>query len=175
VRRGWGWVGAVGAALSLGAGCAQGPCDFYSHGACVAFTYDVSALPDVQGRVDRLLEREMAYWGVHHISGWRIEFRDTDRYDCYLSLKNSGCTNYFNQEMSVYVGPSFLECFEAAPLLHELGHYTIGDPTHSDERWKPIPDRFAEMVWARPDAAPACARRFNGIATGMWPVHFDGF
>ena len=167
-------VSSVLLAALLG-GCARGPCDVYSHGACVGFTYDVTQVQDLQARVDRLLELEMAYWGLHHIAGWRIEFRDSPHYDCYLNLTNSGCTNFFNNEISVYVHPSFGDCFEGAPLLHELGHYTLGDPTHDDPKWRPLPDQFAGVVWDRPDAPASCVRRFHGIVQGMWPVNFDGF
>ena len=158
-------------------GCArqQGACDFESHGACVQFTYDATAIPDLRARVDRLLELEMAFWGVHALKGWTVQFRDTSHYDCYLNMTNSGCTNYFDQEMSVLADPAYGQCFESAPLLHELGHYTLGDPTHSDPRWRDVPGSFAAMVWDRPDAPAACVDRFQGVRDGMWPVHFDGF
>lgn len=167
-----GFTVCVGALL---AGCAAGPCDLHSHGACVSFTYDASGIPDLQARVDRLLELEMPFWGLHHIAGWRIEFRNTNHYNCYLNLSNSGCTDFLSQEISVYVQPTFGECFEAAQLLHELGHYTLGDPTHSDPKWRDVPAQFASTVWDRPDAPASCVQRFAGIVTGMWPVNYDGF
>ncbi len=171
------WGGVVGASLAIVlAGCAQqGPCDFHSHGACVQFTYDYSGLKDVQGRIDRLLEHEMPFWGLHDIAGWTIQFRDTNQYNCYLVATNSGCTDYFERVMSVEVAPEYHDCFEAAQLLHEMGHYTLGDPTHSDARWHDVPGAFAQMVWNRSDAAPECVSTFKGVTTGMWPVHFDGF
>ncbi len=164
-------------ALLLACACARqtGPCDFQSHGACIQFTFDTSKIPDVQARVDRFLALAMPFWGLHAIQGWTIQFRDSDQYDCYLNMTNSGCTNYFDQEMSVWVQPAFDGCFEAAPLLHELGHYTIGDPTHSDARWRDVSGQFAALVWDRPDAAASCKQRFSGVTTGMWPVNFNGF
>ncbi len=161
--------------LLSGCSLQPGTCDLHSHGACVQFTYDASTIPNLQARMDRLLELEMAFWGLHAIDGWTIQFRDTTSYNCYLTMNNSGCTNFFSQEMSVYVAPSDGDCFEAAPLLHELGHYTLGDPTHSDPKWRDVPGQFAAIVWNRPDAAPSCIARFQGVTTGMWPVHFDGF
>jgi hypothetical protein len=171
-------TGVVLAALAVTAlpGCMQqGVCEFKSHGACIQFTYDSSAAPDLQARMDRLLELEMAYWGLHSLGGWTVQFRNSPSYNCYLTLTNSGCTNFFDREMSVYVQPGYGDCFEAAPLLHELGHYTLGDPTHSDARWRGVPESFASMVWDRPDAAASCVQRFRGITTGVWPVNFDGF
>jgi hypothetical protein len=167
---------AAGVSLVLLLGCDRlGGCDFQSHGACIQFTYDTSQVPDVKARVDRLLELEMPFWGLHAIEGWRIQFRDSPNYNCYLNLNNSGCTNYFDQEMSVWVESNFDGCFEAAPLLHELGHYTLGDPTHSDPRWHDVPGQFAPIVWDRPDAAASCKKRFDGVYTGMWSVNFNGF
>lgn len=168
---------AVGLAVVLLLGCArqQGACDFQSHGACIQFTFDTKNIPDLKARVDRLLELAMPFWGLHGIRGWTIQFRDTNSYNCYLTMSNSGCTNYFDQEMSVWVQPTFDGCFEAAPLLHELGHYTLGDPTHADPRWRDVPGQFAPLVWDRPDAAPSCVKRFSGVYTDMWPVHFNAF
>jgi hypothetical protein len=168
-------IAAVAAAALLGCAQQTGPCLLESHGACVRFTYDVSAIPDLQARVDRLLELTMAYWGLHSLSGWAVQFRDTSRYNCYLNMNNSGCTNFFDREISVHVLPTYGECFEAAPLLHELGHYTLGDPAHSDAEWHGVSRLFAPVVWDRPDAPAACVDRFKGITTGMWPVNYGSF
>ncbi len=166
---------AAAVAVAMGGCSMQGACDYHSHGACVQFTYDTSQLKNVQARLDSLLEHEMPFWGLHGISGWTIQFRANTDYNCYLNTDNSGCTDYFQRTLSVYVSPDDGDCFEAAPLLHELGHYTIGDPTHSDPHWQDVPGAFAEMVWNRPDAAPECVKIFQGVTTGMWPVHFNGF
>jgi hypothetical protein len=168
-------VAVASALLVLGCAQQQGPCLFESHGACIQFTYDVSGIPDVQPRVDRLLDLEMAVWGLHALNGWTVQFRRTANYNCYLNMNNSGCTNFFDREMSVQVLESYGDCFEAAPLLHELGHYTLGDPSHSDRRWHEVPGKFAEIVWDRPDAAAACVEAFRGVTIGMWPVNFNGF
>lgn len=161
--------------LLLGCAQEQGSCLFESHGACIRFTYDVSAVPDLQARMDRLLELEMAVWGLRSLRGWTIQFRRSASYNCYLNMVNSGCTNFFDREMSVQVREEYGDCFEAAPLLHELGHYTLGDPAHSDAQWHDIPTRFADIVWNRPDAPASCVEEFQGVTTGMWPVNFNSF
>jgi hypothetical protein len=162
--------------MALGSGgCAPWRCDFYSHGACIEFEYDPGSMDQVKARVDRLLELELPYWGLNHIDGWRIQFRTTPNYECYFAGQNEGCTDYVEQTMSVRVRPEALGCFESAEVLHELGHYTLGDPMHSNPLWKGLPAEFAPMVWDRPDAAPACVQRFAGITDGMWMVRIDGF
>jgi len=171
----WGGVVGVATGVCLLAACSQGPCDFHSHGACVEFTYDTTATPDVQARVDRLLELEMAFWGLHHLGGWKVQFRGTPEYLCYVSARNDGCTNYFNREISVRVLPDSEGCFESSELLHELGHYTLGDPAHSDPRWRDVDGQFAGIVWQRDDAAESCRHRYRDIFVGMWPVRIDGF
>jgi hypothetical protein len=161
--------------MLLAGGCAQGRCDFHSHGGCIEFTYDVSGIPDLQARVDKLLDLEMAFWDLHSLDGWKVQFRATQSYDCYLVMQNDGCTNYFLREMSVYVAVDADGCFESAELLHELGHFKLGDPTHSDAKWHDIDPQFAPIVWDRPDAADSCQLRYRGIFAGMWPVRFGGF
>ena len=86
-----------------------------------------------------------------------------------------GCTDYIEKTLSVRIPPDANGCFEAAELLHELGHYELGDPMHSNERWKQVEAQFAPMVWDRPDAAPECVDRYQGIERGMWPVRIDQF
>jgi hypothetical protein len=156
-------------------GCGGGRCDVESHGACVEFTYDVSGVPDLQARVDRLLALELGYWGVPSLEGWKVQFRDTVEYQCALTQRTDGCTNWFRRELSVFVHPEAGGCFESAELLHELGHYTLRDPTHTDARWPALDAQFAAVVWDRPDAPADCRQRFHGVYRGMWTVNAGGF
>jgi hypothetical protein len=172
-RQRWGVV-AVAAAAAL-SGCEPWHCDFYSHGACIEFTYDPGALDRVKPRVDRLLDLELPYWGLHELGGWRIQFRTTEQYLCYFSSTNEGCTDYAAHTLSVRVRPDALGCFEAAELQHELGHYALGDPQHVNGLWEGVPARFAPVVWDRPDAPGACIQRWGGIRTGMWTVREGQF
>lgn len=172
--RGWGLFGAV-AALALLAGCDPWRCDFDSHGACIEFTTDPGDLGAAKLRVDALLDRELAYWGLSGLSGWRIQFRDTLERPCYLAAESEGCTDYVDKTISVRIPPSAGGCFEAAELLHELGHYQLGDPMHSNDRWQGVAAEFAPMVWSFSDAPPECVTRYKGVTTGMWTVNLDGF
>jgi hypothetical protein len=165
----------VWVALAALTGCDRWACDFESHGACVEFTQDPPDLEEARRRVDRLLELELPYWGLASLDGWRIQFRDTAEYPCYVAARNDGCTDYIEQTMSVRVPPDAKGCFEAAELLHELGHYELGDPMHSSPRWDGVDAQFAPMVWERPDAPPECVKRYGGIRSGVWPVTRDRF
>lgn len=166
------WVAAAAIAAT---GCQVWHCDFESHGACVEFTSGPQDLADAQRRVDALLARELPFWGLSSLSGWRVQFRDSTSYPCYFSSRNEGCTDYFEQTISVHIPTGSQGCFEAAELLHELGHYALGDPMHSNPHWKDLEGQFATMVWDRPDAAPPCIERYQGVRAGMWPVRIDGF
>jgi hypothetical protein len=155
--------------------CAPWRCDFESRGACVEFTYDPGPLAQVKARMDRLLDLELPYWGLHAVSGWRIQFRTSQDYPCYFATRNEGCTDYVEKTISVRVPPDALGCFEASELLHELGHYRLGDPMHSNPLWEGVDAQFAGIVWDRPDAPPNCAERWAGIRAGVWPVRVDQF
>ena len=163
-------------AVAVGlAGCEPWRCDFESHGACIEFTFDPGPLDEVKVRVDRLLELELPYWGLHELGGWRIQFRPTAEYPCYLADRNEGCTDYIEKTMSVRVREDMRGCFEAAELLHELGHYALGDPMHSASGWGGVDAAFADIVWNRPDAPPSCVSRYRGIFSGVWEVNEDSF
>ncbi len=158
------------------AACEPWRCDFWSHGACVEFTFDPGIpMSEAHARFDRLLELEMPYWGITRVSGWRIQYRRSRSYDCYFSSLNEGCTDFLAQTISVRVPPDTSDCFEAAELLHELGHYTIGDPMHSAPAWEGVDARFAPVVWDRPDAPHSCVDQFQGVHEGVWAVDADGF
>jgi hypothetical protein len=167
-------LGAVAVAAGL-AGCEVWRCDFESHGACIEFQTDPGDLAATQARMDRLLELELPYWNLHSLGGWRIQLRDTEQYDCYLSSRNEGCTDFLNHTISVHVPTESAGCFEAAELLHELGHYALGDPMHANPAWAGVDAQFAPLVWERPDAPAPCRRRYTGIHSGMWPVNIDSF
>ncbi len=164
----------LAAALTL-AGCDPWRCDFQSHGACVEFVRQPADLADAQRRVDRLLELELPYWGLANLDGWRIQYRDTAQYTCYLADRNDGCTDFVEKTLSVRLPQDVPDCFEAAELLHELGHYELGDPMHSSPRWDGVDAQFAGIVWDRPDAPPECVERFHGITSGVWTVRRDSF
>ncbi len=168
------WAAAVAAALCLG-GCEPWHCDFYVRDACVEFVTDPADLADAEQRVSALLDRELPFWGLANLDGWRIQFRDDAEYACYLASHNDGCTDYLEKTLSVRIPPDAEGCFEAAELLHELGHYKLGDPMHSNSRWEQVDAQFAPMVWDRPDAAPPCVHRYTGVERGMWPVRIDKF
>jgi hypothetical protein len=158
------------AAAALLAGCDPWHCAFDSHGACIEFETVPEDLAGAQARVDRLLDLELAHWGLRSLSDWRVQFRDSQHYVCYFAAENDGCTDYLQKTISVWVPPEANGCFEAAELLHELGHYELGDPMHASRRWSALEDQFAPMVWDRPDAAPECVARYGGVRTGMWTV-----
>lgn len=168
------WAAAIAAALCLAA-CDPWRCDFHARGACVEFEADPPDLADAERRVNALLDRELPFWGLSSLSGWRIQYRNDSEYACYLAAHNDGCTDYIEKTLSVRIPPDAHGCFEAAELLHELGHYELGDPMHSNERWNLMEAQFAPMVWDRPDAAPECVDRYQGIERGMWPVRIDSF
>jgi hypothetical protein len=169
-----GWVAAIAATLCLGA-CDPWRCDFHARGACVEFEDDPPDLAVAEQRVNALLDRELPFWGLSSLSGWRIQYRSDAEYACYLAAHNDGCTDYIEKTLSVRIPPGSNGCFEAAELLHELGHYELGDPMHSNDRWKQVEAQFAPMVWNRPDAPPECVDRYRGIERGMWRVRIDRF
>ncbi len=165
---------AAAAALAL-SGCEAWHCDFESHGACIEFTTPPPDIADAQRRVDALLARELPFWGLSRVSGWRVQFRESADYPCYFAARNEGCTDYVQHTLSVRIPPDSNGCFEASELLHELGHYALGDPMHSNSHWNDVDDQFAAMVWDHPDAPPGCVARYHGIVKGMWPVRIDAF
>lgn len=161
-------------ALALSA-CTPWDCDFESHGACIEFETDPPDLSQARQRVDELLDAELPFWGLSGLHGWRVQFRDGADYTCYFAARNDGCADYVEKTLSVRVPPEAPGCFEGAELLHELGHYALGDPMHSAPRWQDVDPAFAPIVWDRPDAAPVCVARYRGIRTGVWTVHADHF
>jgi hypothetical protein len=163
------------AALASLAGCDTWRCDFDSHGACVEFTTDPGDMSAVRARVDALLARELPYWGLSSLSGWRIQFRTSADHPCYIAASSEGCTDYIEKTMSVRIPVGSDGCFEAAELLHELGHYALGDPMHSNDAWKGVDGAFARMVWDFEGAPAECVRRYEGITTGIWTVVPDRF
>jgi hypothetical protein len=167
-------AGAVAALAALPA-CEPWRCDFESHGACVEFTRDPPDLALAQARMDALLALELPYWGLSSLAGWRIQIRDSAEYPCYFADRNEGCTDYVAKTLSVRLPPDARGCFEAVELLHELGHYELGDPMHSNRLWDGIDAQFSRIVWDRPDAPPECVERYGGITTGVWPVRRHAF
>jgi hypothetical protein len=168
--------GATLVALAMAAsGCDTWRCDFDSHGACIEFTPELTDLPATRARVDALLAREMPFWGIGSLSGWRIQFRDGTDHPCYLASSSEGCTDYLEKTISVRIPPSAHGCFEASELLHELGHYVLGDPMHSNDTWKGVEAAFARMVWDFEGAPEDCVSRYQGVTTGIWTVRIDQF
>jgi hypothetical protein len=170
-------VRVLGAACAIAAlaACDTWHCDFESRGACVEFTTDPGDLAAARVRIDALLAREMPFWNISSLSGWRIQFRDTTEYPCYLAASSEGCTDYLEKTISVRVPPTSRGCFEASELLHELGHYALGDPMHSNALWEKVDAQFPVMVWDFPGAPPECVSRYKGVTTGMWTVTPDRF
>jgi hypothetical protein len=168
-------IGGVAAGVLGLAACAPWDCDFESHGACVEFESDPTDLELARQRVDTLLAAELPFWGLSSLDGWRVQYRDGPEYTCYLARRNDGCTDYIEKTLSVRVPPGAPDCFEAAELLHELGHYALGDPMHSAPRWKDVDAAFAPIVWDRAGAPLSCVQRYRGIRAGVWSVREDGF
>jgi hypothetical protein len=168
---------ALCAACAVGALAACDPwrCDFEARGACIEFTTDPPDLDAARVRVEALLSRELPFWGINALSGWRIQFRDTTEYSCYLAASSEGCTDYIEKTISIRVPPTSHGCFEASELLHELGHYELGDPMHSNPKWTQVEGAFAQMVWDFPGAPPECVNRYKGVHTGMWSLTPDRF
>lgn len=166
----------AGAAFALLlAACDPWRCDFESHGACIEFTHDPPDLEAARRRMDTLLSLELPYWGLSSLGGWRIQLRESAEYPCYLADRNEGCTDYVEHTMSVRLPPDARGCFEASELLHELGHYRLGDPMHSSPLWGGLDAQFAGIVWDRPGAPAECVERYHGITAGVWPVRPDTF
>ncbi len=155
------------------AACDPWRCSFESHGACVEFDQPPADVEATRARLDRLLDLEMPFWDLHSLSGWRIQYRDSKEYVCYLATRNEGCTDYLEKTLSVRLPDGPDGCFEAAELLHELGHYKLGDPMHANPRWRDVDAAFAAMVWDRPDAPPICVKHYHGIRAGVWAVSTD--
>lgn len=178
VRRGTGKealiAGALGA-LAVLSGCDPWHCSFESHGACIEFDRQPTDLDAAKRRVDALLDRELPYWGLSSLGGWRIQYRESPDYPCYLADRNDGCTDYVNRTLSVRVQADSRGCFEAAELLHELGHYRLGDPMHSSSEWAGLEAEFAPIVWDHLGAPQECVARYGGIRTGMWQVNRNSF
>jgi hypothetical protein len=168
-------TGGIAVVALAALGCAPWDCDFDSHGACIEFEADPPDLAEARSRVDALLAAELPFWGLSSLDGWRVQFRNGARYSCYLTQRNDGCTDYLEKTLSVRVPPDAPGCFEAAELLHELGHYTLGDPMHSAPRWQDVEDAFAPIVWDHPGAADPCVIRYRGIRGGVWTVRTDHF
>ena len=168
-------IAAAATVAALLAACEPWRCDFESHGACIEFTTNPPDLTAAKVRVDALLDRELPFWGLSSLSGWRIQFRDTVNHPCYLAAESEGCTDYIDHTLSVRVPPTGGGCFEASELLHELGHYDLGDPMHSNATWRGVEAAFAPMVWDYPDAPAECVARYKGITAGMWTVNINGF
>jgi hypothetical protein len=162
-------------ALALCAGCDPWRCDFHVRGACIEFETDPPDLEAAQVRVEQVLALELPFWGLSKLDGWRIQYRDSVEYPCYMASRNEGCTDYLEKTLSVHVPDGAPGCFEAAELLHELGHYELGDPIHSAARWQDVDGMFASVVWERPDAPSACVSRYRGIRSGVWAVRPDRF
>jgi hypothetical protein len=171
------WFRSTGAAcaLALLGACDPWRCDFESRGACIEFTTDPPDLEAARLRVEALLARELPFWDISSLSGWRIQFRDTTEYSCYLAASSEGCTDYIEKTLSVRVPPSSQGCFEASELLHEIGHYALGDPMHSNARWEDVDAAFARMVWDYPGAPQECVDRYEGVTIGIWDVAPDRF
>lgn len=167
------WAAAAAAALL--SGCSPWHCNFESHGACIEFTTPPGDLTATQARVDALLDRELPYWGLSGLSGWRIQFRDSANHPCYLAAESEGCTDYVENTISVHVPATSLGCFEAAELLHELGHFSLGDPMHSNDLWAGVEPAFPRMVWDFPGAPAECIARYQDVTSGMWIVQQNHF
>jgi hypothetical protein len=174
LRARWAACAAAAAAVLL-AGCQQWNCSFDSHDACIEFDTAPSDLAATRKRVDALLDRELPFWGLSGLSGWRIHFRDSAIHPCYLAAESEGCTDYVERTISVHVPPTSGGCFEASELLHELGHFSLGDPMHSNDLWQGVEGAFPRMVWDFPDAPKECVDRYGGIASGMWVVQLNHF
>ncbi len=162
-------------ALLALAACDPWRCDFESHGACIEFTNDPPDLAAARVRVDALLDRELPFWGLSSLGDWRIQFRNTTDHPCYLAASSEGCTDYLDKTISVRIPPTSQGCFEASELLHELGHYALGDPMHSNHLWSRVDPSFAEMVWNFPGAPVECVQRYEGVTAGIWSVTMDQF
>ena len=104
-----------------------------------------------------------------------MQFRDSTHYVCYFASEDDGCTDYLQHTMSVVFPADAEGCFEASELLHELGHYALGDPMHANPRWSGLEAEFAPIVWDRPDAPDECVERYHGIRSGMWTVVRNSF
>jgi hypothetical protein len=172
--RGLWWLAAL-APLAVLPACSPWSCDFDSHGACIEFVAKPANMDDARRRVDALLGRELAYWNLANLDGWRVQFRESAEYTCYFAARNEGCTDYVERTLSVRIPPDSMGCFEAAELLHELGHYELGDPMHSNPVWRNVDAQFAPMVWDHEGAPPECIKRYGGITSGIWTVESDSF
>ena len=162
-------------AIRVLAGCSKWNCSFDSHDACIEFETAPRDLAAAKARVEALLDRELPFWGLSGLSGWRIQFRDSANHPCYLAAESEGCTDYVEQTISVHVPPTSGGCFEASELLHELGHFTLGDPMHSNDLWRGVEGAFPRMVWNFPGAPAECVARYKDITSGMWIVQLNHF
>lgn len=88
--------------------------------------------PDARPRLKRVLDLTSRYLGhrPEELSGMRLILRPGDTAPC----GNAGCCDWSSNTITVTTDTG--NCIESLCIPHELLHYYIGDPEHSDPRWR---------------------------------------
>ncbi|HZZ84109.1 MAG TPA: hypothetical protein VFE30_06200 [Anaeromyxobacteraceae bacterium] len=111
---------------------------------------------DLQARTERTIQLAAQRWRSEPVSSVAVHFGG-DRV-CGTAL---GCNNgdeIWVSDWIAYHWPERWElvlasCVEQSVLVHEVGHLVIGDPGHTDPRWR----TGWEELWTELSSAPGCA------------------
>lgn len=110
-----------------------------------------TALPAYKPYLRAIIERTSLYFGYapEDVAGLRI-LVSGHLYGC-ASRVTGGCYDPASNTAMLTAGfggssiPGRIRCTEGAVLPHELLHYFIGDPQHSDARWSRLPELIASL------------------------------
>lgn len=107
--------------------------------------------PEVAARVGAQLACSLEYWGVLHqrLDGWRIVYV-RDAVTCGAPESTNGCFDPHDRTITLWYWSVMGDCFEAAFLPHEIGHFT--ESGHASAKWCGF-EGPAEQL----QSVPACA------------------
>jgi hypothetical protein len=128
----------IAAALLLTA-CGGPTPDFTVHGTGVLVRTEAAFTkqPDFASRVETTVQAALDYWGGtwKDLEGTTISFEGSQNVRCGDMASAVGCYDGDIRVSTRDVGFTFY-CVEETTLVHEVGHAVIGDPGHTDPRWR---------------------------------------
>ena len=94
---------------------------------------------DARSHVRRILDTSSRYFGHDptELEGLRIVLVGS-RFVCPGASSELLLGCYFADDNTIAVSTSGVGCLESSYLPHELLHYLIGDPDHTDPRWSTL-------------------------------------